>query len=128
MTTTIKDIAKRARVSTTAVSIALNGRKGVSDNTRQHILEIAREMDYQPNLTARSLISKRSHTIGYIVTNIMDPFYSELALGIEEKAQAMGYQIILTNTSGSLEKEAATISMLLSRGRGRHRVLHGHRG
>lgn len=116
MAATIKDIAKKAGVSTTAVSIALNNRKGVSEKTRRRIIRIANEMDYHPNLTARTLISKRSYTIGYIVTNITDPYYSELAFGIEEKANTLGYQVILTNTSGSLEKEASSIQMLMSRG------------
>ena len=112
MAATIKDIAKKAGVSTTAVSIALNNRKGVSEKTRRRIIRIASEMDYHPNLTARTLISKRSYTIGYIVTNITDPYYSELAFGIEEKANTLGYQVILTNTGGSLDKEASSIQML----------------
>ncbi|MEW6263485.1 MAG: LacI family DNA-binding transcriptional regulator [Thermodesulfobacteriota bacterium] len=116
MAITIKDIARKAKVSTTAVSLAINGAKGVSEKTRQRILRLARELNYQPNLTARSLISKRSHTIGYIVTNITDPFYSEVALGMEEEANKLGYKVILTNTSGRLENEAAAIATLQARG------------
>ena len=113
---TIKDIARKAKVSTTAVSIALNGRPGVSELTRRRILRIAQDMNYHPNLTARSLISKRSMALGYVVTNITDPFYSEVALGIEEEVNRHGYQVILTNTSGSLEKEADAIRTLRARG------------
>ena len=116
MTTTIKDLARIAKVSTTAVSIALNGRKGVGEATRRRILQIAKEMNYQPNWTARTLINKRSRTIGYVVNNLRDPFYTDLFMGIEEMAGKSGYQIILINTDGRLDKEATAINTLLSRG------------
>ncbi len=76
-----------AQVSATAVSMALNDRPGVSEKTRQKILNLAKKLDYQPNYVAKSLISKRSYTIGLIVNNIADPFSPELALGIGKKSQ-----------------------------------------
>ncbi len=112
---TIKDIARAANVSPTAVSMALNSRTGVSDATRQRIQAIAREMDYQPNYFAQSLISRKSHSIGLIVTSISDPFYPELALGVEEVVIERGYSTILCNTKRSLEIERHVLDMLRSK-------------
>ena len=114
--TTIKEIAKAANVSATAVSMALNNRTGVSKQTRDKIARIAKELNYVPNYAARSLISKQSCTIGVIVTDIADPFYPELAKGIEEKANALGYNMILSNTGRSPEKEKQCIDSLVSKG------------
>lgn len=113
---TIKDIAKIAKVSATAVSRALNYRSGVSEKTRQKILNIAKKLDYQPNYVAKSLVSNRSYTIGLIVNNIADPFYPELALGIEEKANEFGYSLLLSNTNRSLEAEKRSLDMLRAKG------------
>jgi LacI family transcriptional regulator len=113
---TIKDIAKIAKVSATAVSRALNYRSGVSEKTRQKILNIAKKLDYQPNYVAKSLVSNRSYTIGLIVNNIADPFYPELARGIEEKANEFGYSLLLSNTNRSLEAEKRSLDMLRAKG------------
>ena len=112
---TIKDIARVAKVSTTAVSMALNNRPGISEKTRKRILDIAKKLDYRPNYVARSLISKRSHSIGLIINNITDPFYPELALGVEKKAEEFGYTLLVVNIGGSLEKEKDSIDMLRAR-------------
>jgi LacI family transcriptional regulator len=113
---TIKDIAKIAKVSATAVSRALNYRSGVSEKTRQKILNIAKKLDYQPNYVAKSLVSNRSYTIGLIVNNIADPFYPELARGIEEKANEFGYSLLLSNTNRSLDAENRSLDMLRAKG------------
>jgi LacI family transcriptional regulator len=114
--TTIKDIARMAKVSATAVSMALNDRPGVSKKTRHKILKLAKKLEYQPNYVAKSLISKRSYTIGLILNNIADPFYPELALGIEKKANELDYSLLLCNTDGSLEKEKKSLDMLRAKG------------
>ncbi len=115
MKATIKDIAKAANVSPTAVSMAIIDRRGVSQKTRKRILRIANNLNYTPNYAARSLISKRSCTLGLIISDIADPFYPELAKGIEEKANSLGYSIILCNTGLSLDKEKHCADTLLSR-------------
>jgi LacI family transcriptional regulator len=114
--TTIKDIASIAKVSATAVSMALNDRPGVSKKTRKRIFSIAKKLDYQPNYAAKSLISKRSYTIGLIVNNIADPFYPELAWGIEEKANELGYSLLLCNSNRSLEGEKRSLETLSAKG------------
>ncbi len=113
---TIKDIAKAASVSATAVSMALNNQPGVSLQTRKKILGIAKKLDYQPNYIAKSLVSRHSYTIGFILNSITDPFFPELAKGIEECANQHGYNLLLCNTKRDLEKEKKSIDMLRSKG------------
>ena len=113
---TIKDIAKLANVSHPAVSMALNNRPGVGEKKRQEILKIAKKIGYQPNLVAKALVSKRSYTIGLIIKNISDQFYTELAKGVEETASKFGYNIILCTTNGSLKSQKKYLDVLLSRG------------
>ena len=113
---TIKDIARKAKVSPTAVSMALNERPRLGKETRKKILRIAKELNYQPNYVARSLVSKKSHTLGLIITTIMNPFYPELAKGIEDKAMELGYNIILCSTNYDLRLEKYYIDILRSKG------------
>lgn len=113
---TIKDIAGIAKVSPTAVSMALNDRPRIGQETRKRILCIAKDLNYQPNFVARSLVMKRSHTIGLIITTIMNPFYPELAKGIEDKVMELGYNIILCSTNYDLKLEKYCINMLRSKG------------
>ena len=113
---TIKDIAKAANVSATAVSMALNNRPGVSQKTRHKVIEIAEKLKYQPNYIARSLVSRRSFTIGFILNSITDPFFPELAKGIEEYANQLGYNLLLCNTERDLSTEKKSIGMLRSKG------------
>ncbi|MBT8370941.1 MAG: LacI family DNA-binding transcriptional regulator [Desulfobacterales bacterium] len=113
---TIKDIAYEAKVSATAVSLALNNKAGVSEKTRKKIIHIAKRLNYHPNFAAKSLISKRSYTIGLILRNIADPFFPELALGIEGKGTELGYNILLCNTDGKLENEKRSLDSLRAKG------------
>ena len=113
---TIKDIAKIAKVSITAVSIALNNRPGLSKITRQKIIKLAAKLKYQPNYAAKFLTGKRSNTIGLIIENITDPFYPELTLGVEEKAAELGYSVLISNTGGSQDKEKQSIDDLMGKG------------
>jgi LacI family transcriptional regulator len=114
--TTIKDLARKANVSTTAVSLALNGKAGVSDKTRKKIIRLARQLNYHPNYLARSLIRRRSYTIGLVLRNIADPFFPELALGIEGKAAQLGYNLLLCNVVGDVQNEKRALESLRSRG------------
>ena len=106
---TIKDIARIARVTPTSVSMALNNRPRISEKTRANILRIAEELNYQPDLVARSLISGRSYTIGLIINNITDPFFPELAEGIEDTASQLGYSVILCKTKRDPRSEGRYI-------------------
>jgi len=113
---TIKDIARLAKVSSTAVSMALNDRSGVSEKNREKIKKIAKDIGYQPNYIAKALISRRSQSIGLIVNYIADPFYTELASGVEKKANEKGYTVVLCNTNRSRAAEKSFIDVLRARG------------
>ncbi|MNU95661.1 Catabolite control protein A [compost metagenome] len=93
----IKDIAARANVSTATVSYVLNGKKSVSEKTRARVLQIIEEMNYQPNLVAKSLKLKRTQTIGVIVEDVTSFNSSEIIDGIHEYAEEQGFSILLTN-------------------------------
>ena len=75
---TIKDIAREAGVSIASVSRALNGMDGISEENRSRILRVCERLSYTPNGLARSLVKRRTQTIGIIMPDIMSPFYSEL--------------------------------------------------
>lgn len=113
---TIKDIAARLNVSATTVSNALNDKPGVGRAAKRKILKLAEEMGYQPNYFAKGLVSSRSWAIGLVISNIADPFYPELALGVQEKAGQSGYATMLFNTSHGIENEKKIIEMLKSKG------------
>ena len=114
--TTIKDIAKVAGVSHTTVYRALNDKPRISQSTKEQIISIAREFNYQPNVLAQSLVSGRTKTLGLVITTIVNPFYPELARGIEDTARSLGYSIILCCTNFDISLEKQYTDMLRSRG------------
>jgi LacI family transcriptional regulator len=113
---TIKDIAKIAHVSNTTVSRALNNQSRIRNETKERILSIAKELNYRPDFIARSLVMKRTKTLGLVITTIANPFYTELAQGIEATARKLGYNIILCSTQSDLRTERLDIEMLRSKG------------
>lgn len=112
----IKDIAKLANVSHTTVSRALNNKLRIRPETKEKILAIAKELGYRPNFIARSLVMRRTKTLGLVITNIANPFYTELAQGIEKTATQLGYSIILCSTQSDISTEKQYIEMLRSKG------------
>ena len=112
MSVTIKDIAKVANVSYATVSRALNNSHEISDKTKKRIKEIADEMGYMPNEIAKGLVTKSSSTIGLIIPDITNPFFSELAQGFEECANKYGFQVFLCNSNWDMEREMRYLSTL----------------
>jgi len=110
--TTIKDIAKKAKVSTSTVSHVINSTRYVSDELRDRILKAMEEENYYPNLIARSLRSKRTNAIGVILPEISDPFLSEMARRIEMQLTSKGYQMIISNSEDNIHKELESIKTL----------------
>ncbi len=115
METTIRDIAEQANVSFATVSRALNDKYGVKPDTRRRVLEIARALNYRPNAIARGLVNKQTKTIGLIIPDIKNPFFPEVAGGIEECAADLGYNVFLCNTNWSDEREEQYIDLLSER-------------
>ncbi|OIK14787.1 LacI family DNA-binding transcriptional regulator [Bacillus sp. MUM 13] len=108
--TTIKDIAKAAGVSVTTVSRALNGYSDVSENTRRKVAMLAKELNYSPNTLARSLVMKKSMTIGLLVNginqaSIKDNFTFEVLAGINEYVSKTNYDLVLFSTTSTKQRE-----------------------
>jgi len=96
---TILDVARLARCSITTVSRVLNNSSHkVNEETRKRVLEAIRELDYRPNALAKSLLSKRTMTIGAVVPDISNPYYAEVVRGIQDTADEEGYTVLLQNT------------------------------
>ncbi|MGI6096017.1 MAG: LacI family DNA-binding transcriptional regulator [Lachnospiraceae bacterium] len=116
MSVTIKDIAKLANVSPATVSRVLNNNTGfISEATKQKVLRIVKEQGYTPNPLARSLVTRQSYTLGAIVPDILNPFFSELIRGADDTAQKLGYSLILCNSDDNPEKEKKHIQFLSQR-------------
>lgn len=113
---TIYDIAKKANVSAMTVSRVINKANNVSEKTRKKVEEIIQDLNYVPNNSARSLISKQTKILSLMITDIANPFFTSVARGAEDKAMQMGYQIMLCNSDENLEKESKYIDMLISTG------------
>lgn len=112
---TIKDIAVRCSVSEGTVDRALNGRAGIKQETKEHILQVARELGYRPNHLASCLAKGSSRTIGVVCAGIMNPFFCSFVEAIERMAYENGYYLNLILTHGSREKEMEGIDYLASR-------------
>ncbi len=115
MTTTIKDIAEKAGVSYATVSRALNGKYGVNQETRRQIIEIASTMNYSPNAIARGLVKKQTHTIGLIIPDITNPFFPEVARGVEDFSEKMNFSIFLCNSNWDKNKESRYVKLLIEK-------------
>lgn len=113
---TLQDVAEYTNVSRTTASMVLNDKKiNVSKETRNRILEAAKELNYIPNSLARSLSTKKSYTIGFIIPDIENPFFAEMAKAIETEAEKQGYSVILCNTFNNSKKEEEYIRLLISK-------------
>ncbi|MCU9612627.1 LacI family transcriptional regulator [Caldibacillus lycopersici] len=104
---TIYDIAKEAKVSPTTVSRVLTGNPLVKESTRQLVLEKMKELDFTPNEAARSLTTKQTNTIGFILPDITNPFFSQVYIEVEKKALDLGFTILLRNSMSNSEVESA---------------------
>lgn len=115
MSVTIKDIAEKANISYPSVSRALSGKPGVSEETRGKILKIAREMNYQPNALAKSLVQNKSSTIGLIIPDILNPYFPEIAKGVEDEAHLKGLSVFLCNSDWDDAREGKYLDKLLAK-------------
>jgi LacI family transcriptional regulator len=109
---TMSDVAREAGVSLMTVSRVLNNKSDVSAETRQRVLDMIARLDYRPSAVARSLVTQRTSTIGLVVPDNANPFFSEVARGVEHAAYAQGYNVFLCNTDEDLERERAVLHSL----------------
>lgn len=113
---TIKDIAREAGVSITTVSKIINGRDdNISDATRNRVKKVIKENNYVTNSIARGLKTKKTNIIGFILPDIVNPYYPEIARGIEDAARDRGFGVIFCNTDNSLERERECLQFLKSK-------------
>jgi len=111
----IYDVAERASVSVFTVSAVINKSHQVSVRLRRRVETAIKELDYRPNLLARSLAKRHTHTIGIIVPDISNPFFPLIVRGVEDSAQNAGYSTFLCNSDDRQEKEEQYLELLLSK-------------
>jgi LacI family transcriptional regulator len=110
---TIRDVARAAGVSKSTVSNVIRDAGRTTPETRERVLEAIATVGYRPNAIARSLVRRRTTTVGILVGDLANPFYSELAKLVEQRLAAAGYATMMCNTDGHAEREQARIESLL---------------
>ena len=109
---TIADVADMASVSAITVSRVINNKTAIKLETRQRVMRVIRDLDYEPNHSAQSLTGSRSYTIGVIVVDIANPFFAEITAGIETISWQPNYSVILCNTQEDQRRERQVLRML----------------
>ncbi|PWG78362.1 LacI family DNA-binding transcriptional regulator [Pararcticibacter amylolyticus] len=112
--TTIIDIAKHLSISKSTVSRALTGHPSVKPETREAVLAVAQEMDYQRNMLSISLITNKTKTIGIIVPEFMTSFFPQVVVGAQEIAAQKGYNVLISQCNESYETEVANSRVMLA--------------
>lgn len=112
---TIRDVAKKARVAPITVSRAINNSGYVSQEKRNRIEAAIAELGYVPNALARSFRSKQTRTIALVLTDVTNPFWTDVARGVEDAARDRQFNVILCNTDESESRQAEYLSVLLQK-------------
>jgi len=115
MPATIRDVARVAGVSVATVSSALNGADNVLPGTRQRILDAARDLRFTPSVAARSLITRRTDTIGALLPDLHGEYFSELIRGIDQAARARGLHLLVSSSHGDADEAAAALRAMNGR-------------
>ncbi len=115
MATRLKDIAADLGVSVVTVSKVLRNHSDISEETRERVLKRIRELNYQPNLAARALVTGRSSTIGLIVPDLVHPFFAEVAKGITRHLREHGYVLMISSSEEDGAVERQEIAHMLAR-------------
>lgn len=111
----LKDIAERAAVSIMTVSKALRDEPDVSAATKARIKLLAQQMGYVPDSTAQGLRTRTTRLFGLVISEITDPVFARVILAIEERANELGYDVLLAHTFNNIEREEGCVRRLLSR-------------
>jgi LacI family transcriptional regulator len=111
----MKDIAMDMGLSTVTISKVLRGHSDISEDTRKRVLKRMEELNYQPNLAARALITGRTWTIGLVVPDLLHPFFAQVAKAVSNAIRGQGYSLIITSSEEDPELERQEIEQLLAR-------------
>lgn len=111
---TLKDVARESGLTVGTVSRVLNNRGYISEQTREKVYAVMRELNYQPNEMARSLSKQKSNTLGVILPHIMHPYFAKFLNYLEAAASRQGYRILVFNSQGMDEKEEECIEICKS--------------
>jgi len=109
---TIHDVARSAGVSRQTVSRALNDKAEIDGSTKQRVLDAARELGYRPSRFARGLVRQDTTTVGLVVPDLLNPFFTEVASGALEAARSRGWHVVVYDTADDLEQELATLQVI----------------
>lgn len=113
---TIQQVAERAAVSTATVSRVLDGFPGVSDTLVKRVQEAVRVLDYHPNRAARSLRKRVAQAVGVVISDIQNPFFTSVIIGIEQVLHEANYTLLLCNSDEDPRRERAHLATLRSEG------------
>ncbi|MFI6053182.1 LacI family DNA-binding transcriptional regulator [Streptomyces violascens] len=111
----IKDVAAEAGVSVATVSRVLNSHPSVSEAARARVLAAVETLGYRPNAVARSLRTDQTRTLGLVISDVLNPYFTELARSVEEAARALGYSVIIGNADERPELQDHHVRTLLDR-------------
>jgi len=115
MSTRMKDIARDLGVSVITISKVLRNHPDVGDETRERVLARVKELDYRPNLAARSLVTGRTYLVGLVVPDLLHPFFAEIAKSLSEALRQSGYYLIVSSSDEDPDLEEQEINQLLAR-------------
>ncbi|MEV6236091.1 LacI family DNA-binding transcriptional regulator [Lentzea sp. NPDC051838] len=109
---TINDVASAAGVSRQTVSRALNDKGEIDGDTKQRVLDAARELGYRPSRFARGLVRPDTTSIGLVVPDLLNPFFTEVAAAALEAARAKGWHVVIYDTADSVDEELSTLRVI----------------
>ena len=111
---TIREVARRAGVSTATVSRTLASPAVVSEAVRARVLAAIKDMGYTPNVAARNLRARRTMMVLVVVPNVANPFFAEVLRGVDDELVAPGYGMIIGNLDNRVEREARYVDLVFS--------------
>ncbi|HKW17969.1 MAG TPA: LacI family DNA-binding transcriptional regulator [Terriglobales bacterium] len=111
----MKDVARDLGVSVITISKVLRNHPDIGDETRERVLARIKELDYRPNLAARSLVTGRTYLVGLVVPDLLHPFFAEIAKALSEVLRNSGYYLIVSSSDEDPELEEQEINHLLAR-------------